>query len=127
MSLIGFFFHVSVLKDSVMLSGKLGGRRGKCVPQLEHLPQIRQHQGMWDEMRGCGKWGWLMLFSVPLLSSLICLLPLLLFCHCTQTHKKALSLSLLPVIFYCQTMPSSPSWSCSHRRFTFQTQKRGIR
>lgn len=51
--------------------------------------------GMLDEMRGFGKWGWLMSLSVPLLPTSIRLLLLhLLFRYHTQTHINTLSLSL---------------------------------
>lgn len=69
--------------------------------------------GVLDEMRGCGKWGWLMLLSVPLLPTSICLLLLrLLFRYHTQTHINTLSLRVslsLSVILSGNTKPLSPA------------------
>lgn len=55
---------------------------------------------MSDVMRGCGKWGWLMLLSTILATS-VCLLLHLLFCYQTQTHINTVSLCVCQPVSLC--------------------------
>lgn len=110
MWLILILFHFCVLEEKLwmtkwrsdMLSGKPRGWKGEICPITPTLTpdQTASEGGVLDEMRGCGKW--LMLQSVPLLPTSICLLLLrLLFCYHTQTHINTLSLSVCQPVSLC--------------------------
>lgn len=115
------------LNEANMLSGKsLEDEKAKHVPQ----PAPDQTaSGMLDEMRGCGKWGWLILLSVPLPTSIRLLLLHLLFCYHTQMHINTRSLCVcvslsLSVILSSNTKHLSPALVLLTH--SFQTQRGGI-
>lgn len=69
--------------------------KAKIGPITPTLTLNQTASGMLDVMRGCGKWGWLMLLSVPLFSLHLSE------CYQTQTHINMLSLHV------CRPVPLS--------------------